>query len=119
MKNCPNCGAAIEPYESTCPYCGTYYLDLTGIDFTNKQPVYVKFRTEQWHNGKLVPVEITQKAVPIFNSIDVNTDTYDMIDWSGNISRRFVMKKTCNTNITFEAIADMNDNIFTVRFPDA
>lgn len=27
MKNCPNCGAVIDPYRVKCEYCGTMYFD--------------------------------------------------------------------------------------------
>jgi hypothetical protein len=31
MKNCPNCGSAIEIGEIRCPYCKTAYVDLSYI----------------------------------------------------------------------------------------
>ena len=30
-RNCPNCGAAINPEKNKCEYCGTSYFDLSCI----------------------------------------------------------------------------------------
>lgn len=41
MTNCKNCGAPIE--GTKCPYCGTYYYDLTVLDM--QHPGIVKINT--------------------------------------------------------------------------
>ena len=43
MKNCPNCGAPIDPFHTKCEYCGTYYFDMTVFDIN--KPVYIKIDT--------------------------------------------------------------------------
>ena len=37
-SNCPNCGAPIEGIK--CKYCGTYFFNLTDIDFN--KPRYIR-----------------------------------------------------------------------------
>ena len=41
--NCINCGSAKDINEIKCPFCGTTYLNLTGIDFTSNEPVVCEF----------------------------------------------------------------------------
>lgn len=44
-RNCPNCGAALDPELCKCPYCGTSYFDLSAIDIDHEVPFYIKTRT--------------------------------------------------------------------------
>ena len=46
-KNCPNCGAVYTLEDVKCPYCNTLYYDLTAIDFTKNEPVFIKMRVPQ------------------------------------------------------------------------
>jgi len=65
-KNCPNCGAPFELGVDQCPFCGTIYFDLSCIDFTNRQPIFLKIKT-RFFDGKTAT--ITQKVIPELNSI--------------------------------------------------
>ena len=70
-KNCPNCGSPYNSLLNACPYCGTVYFDLTSIDLTNKQPVFLKLKTLL--NNK--PIEVTLFMKPELKSIKVNINT--------------------------------------------
>lgn len=99
-KNCPNCGAAYTLEDIKCPYCGTLYFDLTAIDFTKNEPVFIKMRVPQ---GSQV-VDITQCAYPRLGDITVNYDYDDCIDCTGVGVKRFLRNTNMTTNITFDAV---------------
>lgn len=40
--NCINCGAAKKVSDKKCPFCGTEYVDLSMLDFTSNDPMYVQ-----------------------------------------------------------------------------
>lgn len=104
-KNCPNCGAAYTLEDIKCPYCGTLYFDLTAIDFTKNEPVFIKMRVPQ---GNQV-VDITQCAYPRFGDINISHDSVDVTDHSG-IIKRFYRGCNMTTNITFDAVPFGNSN---------
>ena len=115
MRNCPNCGAPFEPEHSKCKYCGTSVLDFTGIDFTNGQPIYLIMRTEQYVNGEYTPVEITQKAIPRLDTIEIQDDYSCMTDTRGNIITRIRNSSSCTTNVSFTGIAMEDGSLYKVK----
>lgn len=111
-KNCPNCGAVYTLKDIKCPYCGTLYFDLTTIDFTKNEPVFVKMRVP---NGSQV-VDITQCAYPRLGDITVSHDTIDCVDNSGMILKKVYRGCNMTTNITFDAVPfDNNRSMYEVR----
>lgn len=40
--NCITCGAAKKVSDKKCQFCGTEYVDLSMLDFTSNDPVYVQ-----------------------------------------------------------------------------
>ena len=42
--NCVNCGHGKDPGEIKCPFCGTTYFDMTGIDITMDEPVVLMLK---------------------------------------------------------------------------
>ncbi len=46
MKNCINCGAPINKDLSKCPYCGTSYIDICGLEIGGA-PIILKFRHDK------------------------------------------------------------------------
>ena len=65
--NCPNCGAPYETLQYKCPYCGTLYLDLSMINFDEKEPFFLTIKT----NGML----LTQKVIPETATFESTSDT--------------------------------------------
>ena len=42
--NCVNCGHGKDPDAIKCPFCGTTYFDMTGIDVSGKTPVILMLK---------------------------------------------------------------------------
>lgn len=106
MKNCPNCGAPIEPDSCRCKYCGTYYFDLTAFDMSKDTLYYVKFNT---------PMGIvTTLAKPELTTIETNVDTVDAVDIYGNVLQRFCANRTCDINVIFHA-CNSNGSLYTLN----
>ena len=110
MRNCPNCGAVIDPYVCRCPYCGTYYFDFTAFDMTADVPYYVKFRTEYG--------DITTLAQPELKTIEVAQDTRDVADMAGHVVARYVVSKRCDLDVTFHALTSPDGSLFTLEVKD-
>ena len=95
MKNCPNCGAPIDPYVCKCQYCGTYYFDFTSFDMSKDALYYVKFNTPMG--------VVTTLAKPELTTIETNVNTVDAVDSSGNVLYRSFESKTCDIDVIFHA----------------
>lgn len=115
-RNCPNCGAPYEIDSNKCFYCGTSYYDLSALDFTTREPFYLKIKTEI--NG--APCYITQLVRPSVNmSMEISTDTVDYYDGSGSIVRTCYAGNTLTTNISFEAVASPKyKNLCTIQIEE-
>jgi hypothetical protein len=99
MKNCPNCGSAIEPYKYKCEYCGTYYFDLASMfDMDNNKPCYIKFKTGNSY--------ITALALPILESVETHTNTCDITGQNGFVLRTFNIGKEADINVRFKCLTD-------------
>lgn len=94
MKNCPNCGSAIEPYKYKCEYCGTYYFDLASMfDMDDNKPCYIKFKMKDFY--------LTALALPTLEEIETHMDT------CADISVRFRCLENHETKSLFQVqIAD-------------
>ena len=57
--NCPNCGAGIEGDKDKCPYCGTSYFDICGLQ-CDGTPFILKFMTTDY---KGTPITLTAKVM--------------------------------------------------------
>ena len=111
-KNCPNCGAPYDMECNKCPYCGTYYFDMSCIDFTSNEPIYLKIKVP---NGKQ-ELCITQLVVPSVDSIEYSMDTTDAVDARGIHVATFRNSVQLNTNISFRAIPERKSGaLFTVQ----
>ena len=110
MTNCPNCGAPLEMYKVHCPYCGTYYFDLSAFDVTKK--CFVKFKT--YINGQ--ECYITALARPSLEEVEVTSDSEEWRDHSGAVLKSFISSKTCNLKANFSCeINPENKSLFVVE----
>ena len=112
-RNCPNCGAPYEINLNRCPFCGTSYYDLSALDFTSREPFYLKIKTEM--NG--MPCYITQLVRPRSDmSIEFSSDTVDTYDLLGNRIYTHTMNRTMTTNVSFDAVASTDHkNLCTIE----
>ena len=108
MKNCPNCGAPIEPYKCKCEYCGTWYFDFTAFDMSKNEPYYVKFYTP---SGAI----ITTLAKPELQTINIWDDTVGITDVRGDLVKTFTASRNCDLEVTFHSIMDQkNKTLYTL-----
>lgn len=112
-KNCPNCGAPYNTQLNKCPYCGTSYFDLSALDLTNREPFYLKIKT----NINEHDYYITQLVRPNCETEIVfeQNETYAYGGLGGTKLISFQKEPTLKTNLSFEAISDKNKNLMTVE----
>lgn len=101
MKNCPNCGAPLEPYKCKCEYCGTWYFDFTAFDMSENVPYYVKFRTPYG--------VITTLARPELQTIEIDRDDLSVTDALGNTMCTVTRSYSCDLNVVFHSQVNPED----------
>ena len=112
-RNCPNCGAPYDIDKNKCPYCSTSYYDLSSLNLTQREPFYLKIKTEM--NGQ--PCYITQLVRSCVDmSIDFSSETVDCYDILGCKACTFTQSHTMTTNISFEAVTSLSHkNLCTIE----
>ena len=113
-KNCPNCGAPFELGVDQCPFCGTIYFDLSCIDFTKSQPIFLKIKT-RFFDGKTAT--ITQKVLPELKAIQMEMEEPIRHQTLG--STRMLFKQNTPviiTVITFRSIEADDGSVATVIY---
>lgn len=108
-KNCPNCAAPYDPALNKCPYCGTIYFDLSCLDFTAHEPIYLKMKIPmRQSDGAEHGMVITQLCIPEIGEASINMESehtyYTNCYTSYHTSIR--NNTTLTTNLTFRAIPD-------------
>ena len=114
-KNCPNCGAPFDLGVDQCPFCGTIYFDMSCIDFTKEQPIFLKIKT---HLSDGRPATITQRVLPRLEEIkvEINTARYQTV--GSTMIKRKMLPPTIQTNISFESIEMANGDIARMTFEE-
>ena len=96
MKNCPNCGAPLEPYKCKCDFCGTWYFDFTAFDMTDDTPYYVKFKTCYGI--------VTTLAKPELQTIEISSDEVKATNGHGDVVQTFRTNTCCNLGVIFHVV---------------
>lgn len=110
-RNCPNCGAVYERDKNKCPYCGTSYYDMSGLDFEIGTPFYLKIKTKL--NGQTA--YITQLVKPKLETIELSTETVDCYAGYGSSKLlSFISNRELTTSVDFVGIPDKNGNLITM-----
>lgn len=86
MKNCPNCGSAIEIGEIRCPYCKTAYVDLSYIPLNEPFILRINIGTAEKPQiiiQKVITTGATITRKPEYvdyysDNIRINTDIYSV-----------------------------------------
>lgn len=104
-RNCPNCGAPIDPYMVHCKYCDTYYFDLSAFDCS--KTCFVKFK-----QGNNV---ITALAQPRLQSVNLESEYTSIMDSNSIACKTILAHKICTISVDFECCANPeNGSMFTV-----
>ena len=103
QKNCPNCGAPYDVNLNQCPYWKTSYFDMSCIDIDDREPFYLKLKT----NGMV----FTSKVVADPNmSIEISADSVDIVDKIGNILLRKTVRKNVGIDMRFYSVSEYKDD---------
>ena len=96
MKNCPNCGAPIDPYRVKCEYCGTMYFDwVTWLQ--DREPCFINYG----FNYGDKKTSIITKAIPHLEAVKVNDDNTYISQTSAG--------RYCDLHVIFNCIVDQRD----------
>ena len=104
-RNCPNCGAPLDPYMVHCKYCDTYYFDLSAFDCS--KTCFVKFK-----QGNNI---ITALAQPCLQSVHLDSEYTSITDRTGATCMKILARRTCTISVDFECTENPeNKSMFTV-----
>lgn len=109
-KNCPNCGAPINPDSIHCDYCGTTYLDFPTIDFDKRSPIYIRLK----QNG----YDIVSRVIPVDGNITYDNEYQDITDGRGNTITRIRSNQNLRFDIGFDAIMAEDGTMYKVIMED-
>lgn len=111
-RNCPNCAAPYDVSLSKCPYCGTSYFDLSAIDPTGGEPIYLKIKIKLGNADYIV----TQLVKPNCDvSITYECDTSYAYGGKGNKIISFKNSSTLKTNLNFKSIPDKKGSLMNLE----
>ena len=114
MKNCPNCGAPLDPYKVKCEYCGTMYFDLATW-LQEGKPCFINYSFNSPHGSGV----ITTQAIPHLETIEMNNGFTDTVAADGTKMFFYANEKRCEINIRFDCIANKNDKtLFQIKAED-
>ena len=115
MKNCPNCGAPIDPYRVKCEYCGTMYFDLAAW-LRDGEPCFINYSFDSPYGSGV----ITTQAIPHLETIEVNNEPTYAVTTNGNKIVSYANNKTCEINIKFNCIENKSDKtLFQIKMAGA
>ena len=103
MKNCPNCGAPIDPYRVKCEYCGTMYFDWATW-LQDGKPCFINYGFDSGY----IKGTITTQAIPHLEQVEINDDsTYAMTKNGSTI--RVNTGRYCDLHVVFTCVDDQRD----------
>jgi hypothetical protein len=115
MKNCPNCGAPIDPYRVKCEYCGTMYFDLVTW-LQEGKPCFINYNFNSIYGEKI----LTTLAIPHLENIEVNSEPTYATTKNGTRLIAYENRKTCEINIRFDCIENTNNKtLFQLKMAGA
>ena len=111
-RNCLNCAAPYDVSLHKCPYCGTSYLDLSAIDLTGEEPIYLKIKTKLGDKDYV----ITQLVKPSCD-VAITSECNGSYAYGGLGDRLISFKhtQTLKTYLNFESIPDKKNNLMTLE----
>ena len=107
MKNCPNCGAVIDPYRVKCEYCGTMYFDWATW-LQDGQPCFINYS----FNAGYGKGTITAQAIPHLETVEINDEPTYITDRNGNNIACLRNNLNCELHVNFRCLASTKDKTF-------
>jgi len=104
MKNCPNCGAVIDPYRVKCEYCGTMYFDWATW-LQEGKPCFINYGFD-FGCGKGT---IITQAIPHLEQVEINDKPTYITDSRGNVVRCLRNNRNCDLHVVFTCVTDQSD----------
>lgn len=114
QTNCPNCSAPYEADLNKCPYCGTNYFDLSFIDFSTKEPFYIKIKNTFKQSNKECPGIVTMRVLPEVMNANMETDTY-YYTYGTHFNETLTIGSTLSLKLGFTGIPDKNGRFMTIE----
>ena len=113
MKNCPNCGAPLDPYKVKCEYCGTMYFDLATW-LQEGKPCFINYSFDSTHGEGM----LTTLAIPHLETIEINNEPIYAVTANGTKIFPYI-NKMCEINIKFDCIENLNNKtLFQIKMTD-
>ena len=95
-KNCPNCGAVINPDKDKCEYCGTSYYDLSCIPFN--EPFYLRLNIGTREHPRI----ILQKVYTTNVTVDYKSQNIDICGYERGVTTSISRLKSPFMEQTYE-----------------
>ena len=102
--NCVNCGAPIDYELTKCPYCGTYYYDLS--EMTVGEVFALRINIPE--KGKVL-------ARAVLKDIKVTDEAQQTSGYNvyGAVTR-FLVARNMSADLNFEIVPDNDGNLLTM-----
>ena len=109
--NCKNCGGPLDIAEPKCPFCGTKNINLTDIDLASGEAANFIFRLP--YNIKGADggeVYMSLLAVPELDTIEMVSDTVDIIGFDGVKLASYTANNSLQMNLNLRAVSRPKSN---------
>lgn len=103
--NCVNCGAPIDYELAKCPYCGTYYYDLSEMTVGEVAMLRVNIPGR----GKVL-------ARAVLKDINVTDEAQHSSVYGGRdgVVAQFLTARNISVGLNFETVPDNDGNLLTL-----
>lgn len=102
--NCVNCGAPIDYELTKCPYCGTYYYDLSEMTVGE----VAALRINVPGTGKVI-------ARAVLKDLRVTDEPEEIPCFEGcGMAARFLTARNISAVLNFEIVPDNDGNLLTI-----
>lgn len=102
--NCVNCGAPIDYELAKCPYCGTFYYDLSEMTVGE----VVALRINIPGKGKVL-------ARAVLKDINVTDEAQQTSAYNEcGVVGRFLVARNMSADLNFEIVPDNDGNLLTI-----
>jgi hypothetical protein len=115
MTNCLNCGAPFDVSKEKCSYCGTSYYDMSSLDINSDKPFMLKIKTTMGGNECYITQLV--RVLPQM-SIEMNTETTDVVDYKGTYILSCVSNRSMTTSLTFQAVPRKNGSLCEITMKE-